>query len=83
MKRYIAGSTFSNKIQSEIIGKIQSIPFDFRESYLEGMYIGFMKSSNSKLADFVAELLDIVMLNDASIESQNQAIRDWVESNVE
>ena len=71
MKRYIAGSKFSNKVQSEIIGKILTTPIDFRESYLEG-----------KLADFVAELLDIVMINDASIEAQNQAIREWVESDV-
>ena len=83
MKRYIVGSTFSNKIQSEIIGKIIATPIDFRESYLEGMYIGFMKSSNAKLADFVGDLLDIIRLNDSSIEVQNQAIRDWVESNVE
>ena len=46
------------------------------------MYIGFTKSGNVKLADFVAELLDIVMINDASIEAQNQAIREWVESDV-
>lgn len=82
MKRYIAGSKFSNKVQSEIIGKILITPIDFRESYLEGMYIGFTKSGNVKLADFVAELLDIVMINDASIEAQNQAIREWVESDV-
>ena len=82
MKRYIAGSKFSNKVQSEIVGKILTTPIDFRESYLEGMYIGFTKSGNVKLADFVAELLDIVMINDASIEAQNQAIREWVESDV-
>lgn len=82
MKKYILSSKLSNKIEAEIIGKLINIPMDFREAFLDGLYIGFVKSGNIRLADFVQELTDVVMLNDTSVDSQNAAIREWAESDV-
>ena len=82
MKKYILSSKLSNKIEAEIIGKLINIPMDFREAFLDGLYLGFVKSGNIRLADFVQELADVVMLNDTSVDSQNAAIREWAESDV-
>lgn len=82
MKKYIVSSKLSDKFQSDLVGKVISMPIDFREAFLNGAYFGSIKSGNIRLADFIQELNDIIIMNDSSSEIQNKAIRDWFESYV-